>query len=152
VQTDSTRARNLELQIQSRVTAELERLAAEAQKSLSSTLASATSPSSTQDASSSSPSLLDKAKDAVTPGSSQPNKADQRSHDSVQKEIADLKQKLEQRKKIEKEDSRVEKAKEELVACLRTNDRRPLDCWQEVETFKREVGRMEKAFVEGSMR
>lgn len=46
----------------------------------------------------------------------------------------------------------MEKAREELVACLRTNDRRPLDCWQEVEGFKREVGRLERKFIEGATR
>jgi MICOS complex subunit MIC19 len=43
----------------------------------------------------------------------------------------------------------VEKARGELVGCLRLNDRRPLDCWREVEAFKREVGRLEEKFVGG---
>ena len=60
----------------------------------------------------------------------------------------DLRQKLESRKKLEKVSPEVEKAKEKLISCLRTNDRRPLDCWQEVETFKAEVGKMEKAFIQ----
>jgi len=60
----------------------------------------------------------------------------------------DLRQKLDARKKVEKASPEVEKAKESLVQCLRTNDRRPLDCWQEVEEFKREVGRLEQAFVQ----
>ena len=71
-----------------------------------------------------------------------------RSHDSVSKEIMDLRQKLEQRKKVEKVPVEVEKAKEGLVQCLRHNDRRPLDCWQEVEAFKREVGKLEQAFIQ----
>jgi altered-inheritance-of-mitochondria protein 13 len=66
----------------------------------------------------------------------------------VQKEIMDLKQKLESRKKLDKVSPEVEKAKESLVRCLRTNDRRPLDCWQEVETFKAEVGKLERAFIQ----
>ena len=80
----------------------------------------------------------------------QPSKSTEsdRSHDSVQKEVMDLKQKLEQRKKLEKVPDSVEKAKESLVQCLRTNDRRPLDCWQEVEQFKKEVGKLEQAFIQ----
>lgn len=45
-------------------------------------------------------------------------------------------------------DEGVEKAKEAVVACLKVNDRRPLDCWQEVENFKAEVGRLERTFVD----
>ncbi len=43
----------------------------------------------------------------------------------------------------------MEKAKGALVRCLKEKDRRPLDCWEEVEGFKREVGRLERRFVEG---
>lgn len=60
----------------------------------------------------------------------------------------DLRQKLESRKKLDKVSPEVEKAKESLVSCLRMNDRRPLDCWQEVEDFKTEVGKLEKAFIQ----
>lgn len=60
----------------------------------------------------------------------------------------DLRQKLESRKKVDKVSPEVEKAKEKVVQCLRVNDRRPLDCWQEVEEFKKEVGRLEQAFVQ----
>jgi altered-inheritance-of-mitochondria protein 13 len=66
----------------------------------------------------------------------------------VNKEVMDLRQKLEQRKKVEPVPAEVEKAKERLVQCLRYNDRRPLDCWQEVEAFKQEVGKLEQAFVQ----
>ena len=44
-------------------------------------------------------------------------------------------------------DKEVEMAKEKVVQCLRVNDRRPLDCWREVEGFKREVGRLERGFL-----
>ncbi|KAI9708231.1 MAG: hypothetical protein M1820_004185 [Bogoriella megaspora] len=148
-ETDSSRARNLEHQIQSRVTSELERLASQSSKHLSDLTAEATT---SQSPDSSEPSLIEKAKDALTPGSSESEKLAALSHDSVQKEIESLKTKLDARKKIEKANPEVEKAREELVACLRTNDRRPLDCWKEVEGFKREVGRLEKRFVEGAMR
>ena len=71
------------------------------------------------------------------------------SRESVQKEIGILKEKLQQRKLREDVvgDEGVRKAKEEVVKCLRVNDRRPLDCWKEVEGFRREVGRLEGAFL-----
>jgi altered-inheritance-of-mitochondria protein 13 len=74
------------------------------------------------------------------------------SRDSVTKEIEALKKKLEGRKKLEQVDPELNKAKEDVVACLRLHDRRPLDCWKEVEVFKREVGRLEREFVEKTIR
>ncbi len=71
------------------------------------------------------------------------------SRQSVQKEIEMLKDKL-KRRRIKEEvvkDKAVEKAKGEVVNCLRLNDRRPLDCWREVEAFKEEVGRLEKNYL-----
>ena len=70
----------------------------------------------------------------------------------MSKEITELKAKLERRKRLEQADPGVEKAKEELVQCLRMNDRRPLDCWKEREAFKKEVGRLEREFVERTVR
>lgn len=68
--------------------------------------------------------------------------------ESIQREIDVLRKKMEGRRKVEALDRGLEKAKEEVVSCLRTNDRRPLDCWREVEAFKREVGRLERRFVD----
>ena len=67
----------------------------------------------------------------------------------MQREIEELRKRLSQRKLREDimTDKGVEKAKDDVVRCLRGNDRRPLDCWQEVETFKKEVGRLEKDFL-----
>ena len=67
----------------------------------------------------------------------------------MQKEIEELRKRLAKRRLREDVvgDSKVEKVKGELVACLRGNDRRPLDCWVEVEAFKNEVGRIEKRFL-----
>lgn len=42
----------------------------------------------------------------------------------------------------------MEEAKKEVVKCLRDHDRRPLDCYREVESFKEEVRRLEGAWVE----
>lgn len=154
-QTDSTRSRNLELQVQKRVNAELERIRdEEAQRltQLTDDLTSDPAPSSpSENSSSDSPSLTEKITSALTP-SSQQSSADNRSHDSVSKDIAELKSKLQKRKQVEKMEPSLEKAKDGLVACLRTNDRRPLDCWQEVETFKKEVAKLEQRFVDRAMR
>lgn len=100
------------------------------------------------------PSLTEKLSDATSSSSTLAEKQRQRgmSPDSVTKEIEALKKKLESRKRIEQVDSVLGKAKEDVIACLRTNDRRPLDCWKEVETFKNEVGRLEKEFVEKTIR
>lgn len=70
----------------------------------------------------------------------------------MSKEIQELKSKLEKRKHLEKMDPAVQSAKEGLVQCLRQNDRRPLDCWQEVENFKTEVAKLEKKFVDRAVR
>lgn len=63
-----------------------------------------------------------------------------------------MRKKLQERKKVEQLDPAVQKAKDELVTCLRMNDRRPLDCWKEKEAFKREVGRLEREFVDRTIR
>ena len=67
----------------------------------------------------------------------------------MQKEIDMLQEKLKRRKMKEEvvKDKAVEKAKADVVSCLRINDRRPLDCWREVEAFKEEVGRLEKNYL-----
>lgn len=64
------------------------------------------------------------------------------------KDLEELRKKLNARKKLVEKDAKVEKAKEEVVACLKVHDRRPLDCWKEVETFKAEVARLERSFVD----
>lgn len=70
----------------------------------------------------------------------------------MQNDVTQLKKKLEQRKKLADVDEGVEKAKSDVVKCLRANDRRPLDCWKEVETFRAEVRRLEGAWVEKIVR
>ena len=67
----------------------------------------------------------------------------------MQEDIEKLKGKLKERQLKEDimKDGDMNKAKEKVVACLRLNDRRPLDCWKEVEVFKSEVGRLEGAFL-----
>lgn len=69
-------------------------------------------------------------------------------HYTVSKEVAELRQKLEERKQVRELPEGVEGARSEVIRCLRENDRRPLDCWQEVEKFKVEVKKLEKSWVE----
>ncbi|TKX18871.1 hypothetical protein C1H76_8954 [Elsinoe australis] len=154
-ETDSTRARNLEYQVQQRVQAELERIRdIEASRlvDLTASITPADEPSepssSTPSSDTDSDSLGSKIHSALSGGSADAEKT----HNSVKAEIEKMKAKLDSRKKLEKPTTEVEKAKEDLVQCLRMNDRRPLDCWKEVEEFKSQVGLLEKAFVEKSLR
>jgi altered-inheritance-of-mitochondria protein 13 len=63
-------------------------------------------------------------------------------------EIDALRSKFEGRRKLAPLDEGMEKARNGVVSCLRVNDRKPLDCWREVEAFKTEVARWEEAFVD----
>lgn len=50
------------------------------------------------------------------------------------------------REEVVKDDG-VENARNKVLTCLRTNDRKPLNCYEEVETFRREVARLERVFL-----
>ncbi|KAH9845817.1 MICOS complex subunit mic19-like [Teratosphaeria destructans] len=163
-QSDSTRAQTKELNLQARVNAELTRVRDSQAQQLEDLTARLTinpeEPSSEAVTPPSGPTGFfshlaspfyqdhSSIKDLIPGLSSKEKKDSGRSHDSVHMEIMELRQKLEARKKADKSSPEVEKAKESLVQCLRVNDRRPLDCWREVEQFKREVGKLERAFVE----
>jgi altered-inheritance-of-mitochondria protein 13 len=67
---------------------------------------------------------------------------------TVSKEIEAMRQKLEARKQVRDLPEGVDGARNEVIRCLREHDRRPLDCWQEVENFKAEVKKLEKSWVE----
>ncbi|MCJ1248232.1 hypothetical protein MMC30_005449 [Trapelia coarctata] len=151
-ETDSTRAKDLELHIQSRVHAELSRLEAEATRSLKELEEQISAlPDSTTE--SSHPSGVPGQSSSVGgndhSAKAEADKLRDLGRQSVQKEIEVLRKKLQQRRLREDVigDKAVEKAKQEVVTCLRVNDRRPLDCWKEVEAFKKEVGRLEKGFL-----
>jgi altered-inheritance-of-mitochondria protein 13 len=122
----------------------------------SSSSSSSSSPSHNQNQDQ--PSTVSKIRSALTGGSNDNNKPtpkSEMSRDVVASEIAALREKLAQRKKLHadsKADEDVEKAKSKLVTCLRANDRRPLDCWAEVEAFRTEVGRLEREFVRNTIR
>jgi altered-inheritance-of-mitochondria protein 13 len=85
-------------------------------------------------------------------GKSEGDKLRELGREAVQNDVLELKKKLEQRKKVADLDKDVERAKEGVIKCLRDNDRRPLDCWKEVETFKEEVRRLESVWVEKIVR
>ncbi|KAL8999581.1 MAG: hypothetical protein Q9188_005848 [Gyalolechia gomerana] len=152
-ETDSTRSRDLELHIQRRVHAELERLDADYSKRLSEVQEQISSaPDSTTESTLPDARTPDQSSSAGGPdrkAAAEGDKLRDLGRQSVQKEIDMLKEKL-KRRKIKEEvvkDKALEKAKGEVVNCLRLNDRRPLDCWREVEVFKEEVGRLERDFL-----
>ncbi|KAI9863091.1 MAG: hypothetical protein M1813_003911 [Trichoglossum hirsutum] len=129
-ETDSTREKTLELHIQSRVASELERLRERESrllKELEEQISSELPPSPSDDTQT----------EQSTPTSN-----------TVHESITSLRSKFDSRPKLGIVDEAMEKAKGEVVRCLRENDRRPLDCWKEVEAFRKEVGRLEKGFVE----
>ncbi|KAJ3467086.1 hypothetical protein MRS44_004650 [Fusarium solani] len=70
------------------------------------------------------------------------------SQHTVSKEIEAMRKRLEERKQVRPLPEAVEGARNEVIRCLREHDRRPLDCWQEVENFKAEVKKLEKSWVE----
>lgn len=136
MQTDGTRAKDVELHIQQRVRQELARLEGEQTKALKELEKK----------------LSDEPIDgaigapATGPTAGKPDLG----RESVQKDIDALRKKLEQRKLREDvvNDKGVETAKSAVLSCLTENAKRPLDCWQEVENFKLEVARLEKGFLE----
>ncbi|KAG4427181.1 hypothetical protein IFR05_017335 [Cadophora sp. M221] len=140
-ESDSTRAKTLELHIQSRVSEELKKLQEKASKDFEELSAK-----------------ISAAEDSIKKKASWDDNKSEGDHlrqlgrEAVQNDVEGLRKKLEQRKKLADVDEGVEKAKSEVVKCLRANDRRPLDCWREVEAFRDEVRRMEGVWVEKIVR
>jgi altered-inheritance-of-mitochondria protein 13 len=134
-QSDSTRAKTLELHIQSRVAEELKKLQTRATADFEDLSAKLSAPEP-------------KEKESKSAGDTLRDLG----REAVQNDVQELRKKLEGRKKLAEVDEGVEKAKSEVVRCLRENDRRPLDCWKEVETFKEEVRRLERSWVEKVVR
>ncbi|KAK4682829.1 hypothetical protein QC764_119620 [Podospora pseudoanserina] len=125
-ETDASRLQAIELEIQARVAAELKRLRDQESEAL-------------------------RAAQAKLAESTDDKTADDNSKTSytVSKEVQALQKKLEERKRIRSQlPESLENARSGVVRCLRENDRRPLDCWREVEAFKDEVRRVEKGWVE----
>ncbi|KAL2820011.1 DUF1690-domain-containing protein [Aspergillus granulosus] len=170
-ETDSARAKTLELQIQARVSEELSRLRAREQQTLAEIEKRLAEVKDTPSSSNTTPipsagyappagSLdLDAPRipfagreytPALPPAAVETAVPINRelSRESVNSDIEELRAKLEGRKKLAELDDGVLKAKADVVSCLRLNDRRPLDCWKEVQEFKKEVARLEEAFVD----
>ncbi|KAJ5699086.1 hypothetical protein N7462_001091 [Penicillium macrosclerotiorum] len=177
-ETDSSRAKAVELEIQNRVAQELQRLREREQQTLaeiekrlaevkdtgSLPVTAATAPVATSSSGYPVGSLnLDApripfagreyeaapvfAAPQETPAA-QPIVTRDISRNEVMSEIDQLRSRLDGRRKLAELDEGVAKAKADVVGCLRLNDRRPLDCWKEVDAFKREVAKMEAAFVD----
>ncbi|KAF3491382.1 uncharacterized protein GIQ15_00899 [Arthroderma uncinatum] len=172
-ETDSSRSQSLELHIQARVAEELNRIRArekqtlaDIEKRIGSSYASE-APSKTKNNASSfasqplsleSPRVpfagtqFDPAPAAVSSPAQTtddtPSNPKTVSSGKVAKDIESLRESLASRPTIRKLDTELESAREGVVKCLRDNQKRPLDCWQEVDTFKREVARLEKEWVQ----
>jgi len=158
-ETNSTRAKTLELHIAQRVAAELEKIRnhessalEEARKKLTAAneqAGSSDSSSSSSSSSSSDHSLLQipsiSPKDLLESSDEKQRKT--QTSAKVQQEIEKLKQTLGQRKVLKELPNEVESARQDVISCLRINDRKPLDCWKEVEVFKRAVRQMEENYV-----
>jgi altered-inheritance-of-mitochondria protein 13 len=151
-QTNSSRAKTLEIHIAERVAAELEKI----QKRETETFEAVREKLTTEDFPSDTQSTTSKIKGAasnalpnnLTPASTtQARDRQAQSSQKVHEEIAKLKRTLSERKVLKDLPPEVEKARSAVVSCLRMNDRRPLDCWREVEAFKSEVKKMEEKFV-----
>lgn len=121
-ETDTSRQQLSELQIQARVAAELKKLHKEEDarlREMTARIAEATAPEQTPI-----------------------------SRHAVSGEVASLRRRLDDRAGVREVPEALERARGDVVRCLTENDRRPLDCWREVEKFKDEVRRMEKGWVE----
>ncbi|KAI1823725.1 DUF1690-domain-containing protein [Xylaria intraflava] len=127
-ESDVSRAQNLELAVQARVTEELKKLATQDSAALKAS--------------------LEKASEIAENDASQAQGGRQK----VSAEVEALRARLDKRKQLRPLPESVEKARGDVVRCLLENDRRPLDCWQEVEAFKEEVRRLERSWVDKVVR
>lgn len=121
---DASRARLIEQHVQARVAEELKKL----QKKESET--------------------LQKAHEKIAASVKGEGDKDGLTSFSLSKEIDELRHKLEERKQVRDLPEDVKTARSQVIQCLRENDRRPLDCWQEVEKFKAEVKKLEQSWVD----
>ena len=133
-QSDSTRAKTLELHVQKRVASELQLLKERTEKDLEELKLKISAAEEAPQKKSAGDALRDLGREAV------------------QNDVSELKKKLERRKKLADVDEGVEKAKSEVIRCLRENDRKPLDCYREVERFRAEVRRLESVWVDNVIR
>ncbi|KAF7559625.1 hypothetical protein G7046_g4529 [Stylonectria norvegica] len=122
-ETDASRSKMIELQIQARVAEELKKLQQQESEALKF------------------------AHEKLSAAEDKPESSGPTAH-TVSKEIEEMRKKLQERKQVRQLPEAVEGARSEVIRCLRDNDRRPLDCWQEVENFKAEVKKLEQGWVE----
>ncbi|KAI0906128.1 hypothetical protein F4823DRAFT_608295 [Ustulina deusta] len=129
-ESDLSRAQHLELAVQARVSEELKKLSAQDDAALRATLAKASE-------------ITDKKAAA---------EAQLGGRETVSAEVEALRARLHKRKQLRPVPESVEKARGDVVRCLLENDRRPLDCYREVEAFKEEVRKLEKSWVDKVVR
>ncbi|KAJ5902711.1 hypothetical protein N7495_003239 [Penicillium taxi] len=176
-ETDSSRSKSIEIEIQKRVTQELERLREREQQTLaeiekrladakdvsSLPITAATAPVATSSSgylvgslNLDAPRIPFAGREHDAPLFAEPQDASAQqvalnrevSSGSVVSEIEQLRARLDGRRKLVVLDEDVERAKADVTGCLRLHDRRPLNCWKEVEAFKAEVAKLEAAFVD----
>ncbi|KAI0877962.1 hypothetical protein GGS24DRAFT_444843 [Hypoxylon argillaceum] len=128
-ESDVSRGQHLELAVQARVSDELKKLSAQESAELKAALAKASE-------------VTEQEASQLQGGGRQ----------TVSDEVEALRARLHKRKQLRPLPESVEKARGEVVRCLLENDRRPLDCWQEVESFKEEVRKLEKSWVDKVVR
>ncbi|KAI1501657.1 hypothetical protein F5X99DRAFT_408883 [Biscogniauxia marginata] len=129
-ETDTTRAQTLELAVQARVAEELKKLQSHTDAALRAAQEKA--------------SEIAEAEQTTTEAGN--------SRETVSREVEALRARLDKRKQLRPLPEGVERARGEVVRCLVENDRRPLDCWREVESFKEEVRRLERGWVDKVVR
>jgi altered-inheritance-of-mitochondria protein 13 len=122
LQTDASRAKLIEQHVQSRVAEELRKLQQKESEA------------------------LNVAHEKVA--SSEDSNDNKITSFSLGKEVEQMQRRLEERRKVRELPENVENARGAVIRCLRENDRRPLDCWLEVEAFKTEVKKLEKTWVD----
>lgn len=122
-QTDASRARLIEAQIQSRVAEELKKLQKQESEALG------------------------VAHDKIAAAANSSEDQGGMTRHTVNKQVEDLRRLLTERKQVTPLPESVDSARGDVVRCLTENNRRPLDCWQEVEKFKTEVKNLEQEWV-----
>lgn len=63
----------------------------------------------------------------------------------IKQKLDEIKKKLESRPKRGQLDDETLQARNKVVECLKSNEGKPLNCWEEVETFKARVKAVEGA-------
>ncbi|POS85387.1 hypothetical protein EPUL_003491 [Erysiphe pulchra] len=142
--TDSIRAKALELEIQSRVNAELQRLQSAAAKEYAELQAKISAEEEPNKHNLKNSTGNDEVSEAAIAG----DRLRRLGREAVQGDIRELQTKIEKSKRVRELDENVDKAKSEVVKCFKENDRRPLDCWAQVEKFKEEVAKLEDSWIQ----